>query len=152
VELDETARERLIRTAVSLKEQVRAVLRARIVPAPADGLSNGAIARELAVHVNTVPKRRGRFTAQGPDGLKDASRSGRPKTCGAQVALTMAATVALFASFDSPCSAFREALQPRHFRRSPQAAATPAAPVGADARHQAGRNPLSCHRRGRMPP
>ncbi|MEU3616247.1 hypothetical protein ABZ725_28545 [Streptomyces sp. NPDC006872] len=41
VELDETACECLVRTAVSLKEQVRAVMRARIVLAAADGLSNG---------------------------------------------------------------------------------------------------------------
>ncbi|WP_405876723.1 helix-turn-helix domain-containing protein [Streptomyces sp. NBC_00005] len=92
MELDETARGRLIRTAVSLKEQVRAVLMARIVLAAADGLSIGAIARELAVHVNTVRKWHGRFAAQGPEGLKDASRSGRPKTHGPQVALTIAAT------------------------------------------------------------
>ncbi|MER7193852.1 helix-turn-helix domain-containing protein [Streptomyces flaveolus] len=79
VELDEPARERLIRTAVSRKEQVRAVLRARIVLAAADGLSNGAVVRALAVHVNTVRTWRGRFAAQGPDGLKDASRSGPPQ-------------------------------------------------------------------------
>jgi len=40
-----TGRELLIRTAVSLKGQARAVLRARIVLAAADGLSNGATAR-----------------------------------------------------------------------------------------------------------
>ncbi|MEU9377941.1 hypothetical protein AB0D94_29860 [Streptomyces sp. NPDC048255] len=56
VELDERVRERLIRTAVSLKAQVRAVLRARIVLAAAEGLSNGAIAPDLAVSVNTVRK------------------------------------------------------------------------------------------------
>ncbi|WP_374210410.1 helix-turn-helix domain-containing protein [Streptomyces sp. CL12-4] len=80
------------RTSVSRKEQVRAVLRVRISLAPADGLSNGAIARELAVHVNTVRTWRGRFAVQGPDWLEEASRSGRPKTYGAQVALRIAAT------------------------------------------------------------
>ncbi|MFD7931728.1 helix-turn-helix domain-containing protein, partial [Streptomyces sp. NPDC059742] len=81
--------ERLIRTAVPLKAQVRAVLRARIVLAAAEGLSNGALARDLAVSVNTVRKWRGRFAALGRDGLKDAARSGRPKVYGSQVALAI---------------------------------------------------------------
>ncbi|WP_406405996.1 IS630 family transposase [Streptomyces sp. NBC_01643] len=91
VELDERVRERLIRTAVSLKAQVRAVLRARIVLAAAEGLSNGAIARDLAVSVNTVRKWRGRFAALGRDGLKDAARSGRPKAYGPQVTVAIVA-------------------------------------------------------------
>ncbi|MFD8688207.1 helix-turn-helix domain-containing protein [Streptomyces sp. NPDC059651] len=40
----------------------RAGLRARIVLAAADGLANGAIARELEISVNTVRKWRGRRT------------------------------------------------------------------------------------------
>ncbi|WP_414720973.1 helix-turn-helix domain-containing protein [Streptomyces sp.] len=94
VELDETVRERLIRTATSLKAQVRAVLRARIVLAAAAGLSNGAISRDLAVSVNMVRKWRGRFAASGLKGLKDAARSGRPKTYGhlVRVAVVAAAT------------------------------------------------------------
>ncbi|MFC9849476.1 IS630 family transposase, partial [Streptomyces sp. NPDC127595] len=73
---------------------MREVLRARIVLAAAEGLSNGAIAGELAVTVNTVRKWRGRFALQGSDGLKDAYRSGRPKTYGpdVQVAIVAAAT------------------------------------------------------------
>ncbi|MFF7082471.1 IS630 family transposase [Streptomyces lavendulae] len=96
VELDETVRERLLRTAVSLKAQVRAVLRARIVLAAAEGLSNGAVARELAVSVNTVRKWRGRFAAKGVEGLKDAARAGRPRTYGplVRVAIVAAATSA----------------------------------------------------------
>lgn len=96
VELDEVTRRRLIRVAVSVKARVREVLRARIVLAAAEGLSNGAIARELAVAVNTVRKWRGRFALQGPDGLKDAARSGRPKTYGpdVRVAIVAAATSA----------------------------------------------------------
>ncbi|MFD9500207.1 helix-turn-helix domain-containing protein [Streptomyces sp. NPDC060035] len=54
--------ERLLRTVASAKSQVRAVLRARIVLAAADGLANGAIARELEISVNTVRKWRGRRT------------------------------------------------------------------------------------------
>ncbi|MFE2422726.1 helix-turn-helix domain-containing protein [Streptomyces hokutonensis] len=75
---------------------MREVLRARIVPAAAEGLSNGAIAGELAVTVDTVRTWRGRFALQGPDGLKDACRSGRPKTYGpgVQVAIVAATTSA----------------------------------------------------------
>lgn len=91
VELEEAVRESLIHTVVSVKAQVRAVLRARIVLAAAEGLSNGAIAREVAASVNTVRKWRGRFAALGPDGLKDAARSGRPKTYGAEVTVAIVA-------------------------------------------------------------
>lgn len=96
VELDEAVRERLTRVAASAKAQVRQVLRARIILAAAEGLSNAAIARELTVAVNTVRKWRGRFALQGPDGLKDADRSGRPKTYGpdVRVAIVAAATSA----------------------------------------------------------
>ncbi|MFE7750655.1 IS630 family transposase [Streptomyces sp. NPDC057428] len=96
VELDQEVRKRLTRVAVSAKAQVREVLRARIVLAAAEGSSNGAIARKLAVAVNTVRKWRGRFARQGPDGLKDADRSGRPKTYGPEVrvAIVAAATSA----------------------------------------------------------
>jgi transposase len=73
------------------KAQVREVLRVRIVLAAAEGLSNGAIARELAVAVNTVRKWRGRFALQGPDGLKDADRSGRPRTYGPEVRVAIVA-------------------------------------------------------------
>ncbi|MFJ2263459.1 helix-turn-helix domain-containing protein [Streptomyces sp. NPDC087844] len=75
---------------------MREVLRARIVPAAAESLSNGAIAGELAVTVNTVRTWRGRFPLQGPDGLKDAYRPGRPKIYGpdVQVAIVAAATSA----------------------------------------------------------
>jgi transposase len=92
VELDVVVRERLKRVAVSAKGQVRAVLRARIVLAAAAGGSNAAIARELDVHVNTVRKWRGRFAASGMDGLRDAARSGRPKTYGPAVRVAIVAT------------------------------------------------------------
>ncbi|MFE5550235.1 IS630 family transposase [Streptomyces sp. NPDC056534] len=92
VELDAAVRERLTRVAESVKGQVRAVLRARIVLAAADADSNGAIARELDVSVNTVRKWRGRFAASGLDGLRDAARSGRPKTYGPGVRVAIVAT------------------------------------------------------------
>ena len=46
----------------------------------ARGLSNAAIARRCAVTVDTVRKWRGRFAAEGLDGLADRARSGRPPT------------------------------------------------------------------------
>ncbi|MET7695975.1 IS630 family transposase [Streptomyces sp. NPDC005483] len=85
-------RERLVRTVASAKSQVREVLRARIVLAAADGLTNGAIARELDVSVNTVRKWRGRFAALGPGGLRDAARSGRPRAYGPEVRVAIVAT------------------------------------------------------------
>ncbi|MCC9311731.1 IS630 family transposase [Kitasatospora sp. RB6PN24] len=90
--LDRQVRERLVRTVASTKSQVRAVLRARIVLAAADGLANGAIARDLEVSVNTVRKWRGRFAALGLEGLWDAERSGRPKTYGPEVRMAIVAT------------------------------------------------------------
>ncbi|MFI9047021.1 helix-turn-helix domain-containing protein [Streptomyces sp. NPDC053427] len=94
VELDERARQRLVRTVASARAQVRQVLRARIVLAAADGEANGAIARGLGVSVNTVRKWRGRFATTGLEGLKDAARSGRPRLCGpgVRVAIVEAAT------------------------------------------------------------
>lgn len=92
VAIDSQVRERLVRTVASAKSEVRAVLRARIVLAAADGLANGAIARELKVSVNTVRKWRGRFAALGPDGLRDAERSGRPKIYGPEVRVAIVAT------------------------------------------------------------
>ncbi|MFF8715269.1 helix-turn-helix domain-containing protein [Streptomyces sp. NPDC015184] len=92
VVLETEVRERLVRAVASVKSEVRAVLRARIVLAAADGLTNGAIARELAISVNTVRKRRGRFAARGVDGLRDAQRSGRPKIYGPEVRVAIVAT------------------------------------------------------------
>src|SRR5688572_19441335 len=79
VVLDEETCGALRRTASSRKAQVRQVLRAKIVLAAASGADNAAIARRLAVGVNTVRKWRGRFAERGLEGLKDAARSGRPR-------------------------------------------------------------------------
>ncbi|MFE3649063.1 helix-turn-helix domain-containing protein [Streptomyces sp. NPDC059152] len=76
----------------SAKSEVRAALRARIVLAATDGVANGAIAREPKFSVNTVRKWRGRFAALGPDGLREAERSGRPKTYGLEVRVATVAT------------------------------------------------------------
>ncbi|GAB2743187.1 IS630-like element ISMsm2 family transposase [Kitasatospora kifunensis] len=90
--LEADVRERLRRTVASAKSEVRAVLRAKIVLAAADGLANGAIARELDVSVNTVRKWRGRFAALGLGGLRDAERSGRPRAYGPEVRVAIVAT------------------------------------------------------------
>ncbi|WP_411141554.1 helix-turn-helix domain-containing protein [Streptomyces sp. x-80] len=75
VAIDSQVRDRLMRTMASVKSEVRAVLRARIVLAAADGLTNGAIARELDVSVNTVRKWRRRFA---PLGLRVVRRATSP--------------------------------------------------------------------------
>ncbi|MFD8717767.1 transposase [Streptomyces sp. NPDC059629] len=92
VAIDSQVRERLARTAASAKSEVRAALRARITLAATDGLANGTIARKLQVSVNTVRKWRGRFAAPGPDGLRDAERSKRPKIFGPWVRMVIVAT------------------------------------------------------------
>ena len=58
----------------------RDVLRARIVLAAADGQSNAAIARKLAITEDTVRRWRGRFAAERVPGLDDRRRAGRPRT------------------------------------------------------------------------
>jgi transposase len=92
VTVDEGTRRRLERIAGSVKTEVRAVVRAKIVLAAAAGASNETIARTVGVSVNTVRKWRGRFAAQGLKGLKDAQRSGRPCLHGAGVRLAVVAT------------------------------------------------------------
>jgi transposase len=55
-------------------------LRARIVLAAADGVTNGEIAERLGVSRPTVTKWRRRFAESRVDGLWDESRPGRPRT------------------------------------------------------------------------
>jgi transposase len=85
--MDQQTRRRLTRTARSARAQARAVLRARIVLAAADGLPNARIAADLHVGVDTVRKWRSRFAADGLAGLTDAKRSGRPRRHGPEVRL-----------------------------------------------------------------
>ncbi|WP_433192131.1 IS630 family transposase [Nocardia sp. CA-107356] len=63
----------------------RQVLRARIVLAAADGVSNAGIATVLGVCVDTVRKWRNRFCRNGIKGLVDLPRSGRPRAFAAGV-------------------------------------------------------------------
>jgi transposase len=86
-----TEQDRRVLTVRSRGERTahRAVLRARIVLAAADGAANAAIARRLGVCTDTVRKWRARFSAAGLAGLKDRPRPGRqrtfPKTAEAEV-------------------------------------------------------------------
>jgi len=67
----------------------RDVLRARIVLAAADGMTNAAIARRLGICDDTVRKWRARFCARGLPGLADRPRPGRrrifPATAEAEI-------------------------------------------------------------------
>src|SRR5512133_3358550 len=69
----------------------RDVLRARIVLAAANGASNAAIARDLAISVDTVRKWRRRFGEHGLEGLRDLPRTGRPRRFAATVVAVMMA-------------------------------------------------------------
>lgn len=57
-------------------------LRARIVLALAEGRNNSEVASALAIRMATVSKWRRRFEREGPGGLKDAPRSGKPPRYG----------------------------------------------------------------------
>ena len=58
----------------------RLVTRARIILALAQGCTNRQVARRLELRAATVSKWRGRFAKEGPAGLADESRSGKPPT------------------------------------------------------------------------
>jgi len=85
VVLDEQTRRRLSSTTRSARAAARDVLRAKIVLAAADELSNAQVAAHLQIGVDTVRKWRGRFAVAGLAGLSDSERSGRPRRHGADV-------------------------------------------------------------------
>ncbi|CAN5162536.1 IS630-like element ISMsm5 family transposase [soil metagenome] len=96
--------------ARSLTSAHRDVIRARIVLAAAQGASNGAIAAELGVHVDTVRKWRRRFATEGLPGLDDLPRSGRPRVfTPVQVAEVKALACTLPAETGAPLSRFSSA-------------------------------------------
>src|SRR5438132_1684229 len=71
-------RRELERVVRSRTAERRAVERARIVLAAADGRSAARIAGEVGCSEQTVKKWRRRFEADGLAGLRDAPRPGRP--------------------------------------------------------------------------
>jgi transposase len=68
---------KLVRTHTAAQ---RDVTRASIVLLAARSLSNSKIATRLGISVDTVRTWRGRYAAEGRDGLADRPRSGRPPT------------------------------------------------------------------------
>lgn len=93
VVIDAVHRPRLEALARSRTAPVRAVQRARIVLAAAEGASNAAIARHLSIRETTVRTWRGRFARQAMAGLGDRPRPGRPLVYGPDTHLRIVATV-----------------------------------------------------------
>jgi transposase len=92
IELSGEDRSYLERLARRASAPHRVVMRAKIVLALADGASNAAAARHLGVGVDTVRRWRRRFSEQGPAGLVDRKRPGRPKIYGPAEQLAIVAT------------------------------------------------------------
>ena len=61
------------------KTERRTAFRAEVILAIAEGLSNKAVAERVGTRPATVSKWRGRFAQEGVSGLRDASRSGKPR-------------------------------------------------------------------------
>jgi transposase len=80
LELDAAERSELTALVARRKTGQALALRARIVLACAQGSENQQVARQLKVDENTVGKWRRRFVEHRVDGLRDASRSGTPRT------------------------------------------------------------------------
>jgi transposase len=80
VELSDEERAALERWARRPTSAQALALRARIVLAAADGLTNSEIARRLAITRPTATKWRSRFAEYRLDGLLDEPRPGRPRT------------------------------------------------------------------------
>ena len=78
--LTDDQRDQLTSLSQSTSMPYGLVQRARIVLACADGLSNKAAAELLGVTQTTVGKWRRRFLELGIEGLRDAFRSGRPRS------------------------------------------------------------------------
>jgi transposase len=76
--LSDEERATLLRWARRAKSSQVLPMRAKIVLACADGLSNVDVAVKLAVHLSTVGKWRRRFLAERLDGMIDEQRPGRP--------------------------------------------------------------------------
>jgi transposase len=94
LELSESERETLQGLARRAKTAQALALRARIVLACAEGLSNSEVSRELGVSLPTVGKWRKRFVTGRLDGLSDEPRPGAPrKVTDAQVEAVLVKTL-----------------------------------------------------------
>ena len=94
LELSDEERAELQRWVRRGKTSQDLALRARIVLACAEGLSNAQVRREVGVSAPTVTKWRQRFVEHRLDGLTDEPRPGRPRTItDAQVEAVVAATL-----------------------------------------------------------
>lgn len=80
IELSEEEREQLVAWARRPTSAQALALRARIILAAAEGLSNTEISDRLSVALSTVRKWRNRFAPMRLDGLVDEPRPGRPRT------------------------------------------------------------------------
>jgi putative transposase len=80
VSLDDGQRQELEAFARSRSLPHALVLRAQIVLAAASGEQSGHISKKLGISSDTVGKWRGRFAANGIEGLYDEYRSGRPRS------------------------------------------------------------------------
>ena len=79
IELSDDERATLERTARAEKLAFQDVQRARIVLYAAEGLHDTEIAARLDASPGLVGRWRRRFAEQGLEGLRDKSRSGRPR-------------------------------------------------------------------------
>lgn len=82
IELDDAAREELLRLSRKRTGAHGLAFRARVVLKAADGMSNLRIAEKLETTRMTVAKWRDRYAAQGVNGLLDEPRPGRPREIG----------------------------------------------------------------------
>jgi transposase len=82
IQLDEQAQEELQSLATSRTAEMRLWERAAIIVELAAGRAKKEIAAQLGIARQTVLRWEERFLQQGIEGLKDAPRSGRPRTIG----------------------------------------------------------------------
>jgi Xaa-Pro aminopeptidase len=78
VRMDEATREQLLSWLRATKTPVGLARRARAMLLLADGHSHAATSREVGMRERHVRKWAKRFLRDGPAGLQDAPRSGRP--------------------------------------------------------------------------
>lgn len=78
--LDEETREQLLGLSKSATLPQRVVLRAKMILASAEGLTNTETGRRVGASPQAVGKWRRRFLANGLSGLDDELRPGRPRT------------------------------------------------------------------------